>query len=171
MSKCLVVVDMQNDFIDGVLKNEYTQSIVEPLSRYIENFDGGVLVVMDIHDDEEYSSSQESELFPIHCIEGEPGWSLNYKIHNSLKSKNWRPLYKNTFGVVRKNSWNFLDDVDVIEIAGVYTDVCVISNALILKSWFPNKKIKILSKLCAGTSALNHATALTTMAGCQIEIV
>ena len=172
----LVIVDMQNDFIDGVLGTKEAQAIVPKITNFLDAFDGRVILTQDTHFDRTYLSTQEGQRLPVkHCIVGTDGWKINEKI--LAKVVDYNRLYedydifpKNTFGslMLTNNSW--LDEADTIYICGVCTDICVISNAMILKAAYPNTKIVVLKDLCAGTTVGNHANALVAMQHCQIDI-
>lgn len=173
--KILVVIDMQNDFITGVLGNAETASVVDKVVNKINDFhksekDGRIIATLDTHF-ENYLSTQEGKNLPIpHCIKGTNGWNLVDKIKSAL-SENDVMINKETFGaidlpdVIRK-----MGDVDEIRLVGVCTDICVISNAMILKAAFPEVPIKVTSSCCAGVTPESHENALNAMKICQIII-
>lgn len=174
MEKVLIVVDMQNDFIDGALANPAAQAIVDSVAREIEYFDGGVIFTRDTHH-ENYLSTQEGKKLPyIHCIKDTTGWCIpatlvEAAINHSIDERgSVKVLEKETFGFA---NWDkYLSDYDEIYICGTCTDICVISNALIIKAFFPGKKIVVLKDLCAGLTPEKHEAALEVMRSCQIDI-
>lgn len=167
----LIVVDMQNDFIDGALGTKEAVSIVENCKNKISDFDGEVLFTRDTHFDD-YMNTQEGKNLPVpHCIKGTYG----HEICNSLKPfVKHQPIDKITFGsselpeLVKSISNN---DVSSITLIGLCTDICVISNAILLKASFPEAKIKVDSSCCAGVTPESHNNALSAMKMCQIEII
>ena len=168
----LVVIDMQNDFIDGALGTKEAQAIVPKMTEYIKNFDGYVLATQDTHYDESYLDTQEGKKLPIkHCIIGTPGHMINKKIMEILVDKECDNIYKSTFGTLELASDPWLEDAKTIYVCGLCTDICVISNAMILKAAYPEARIVVLKDLCAGTTPGNHAMALAAMNLCQIETV
>ena len=173
--KILVVIDMQNDFITGVLGNADTVSVVSKVVKKINDFhedekDGGIIATLDTHY-ENYLSTQEGKNLPIpHCIKGTNGWNLVDQIKSAL-SENDLIINKETFGaidlpdVIKK-----MGEIDEIHLVGVCTDICVISNAIILKAAFPEVPIKVIASCCAGVTPESHENALNAMKVCQIII-
>ncbi len=173
MKNFLIVVDMQNDFIDGALGTPDAVSIVENAVRKIENFDGDIIATLDTHF-ENYLETSEGKNLPVaHCIKDTDGWRLNYKIIEALESKGYTSVEKLTFGSVdlpriieeKANGEDFS-----VELIGLCTDICVVSNALVLKANFPEKYISVDSACCAGVTPDSHNAALTTMKMCQIDV-
>lgn len=180
MNKVLIVVDVQNDFIDGSLKNEEAIKKVPNIVNYIKNFDGKYIVTtMDTHN-ENYFNTLEGKKLPVkHCIFKSDGWKLNKDIEEAINAKkiNQIPILKNTFGSVSqlpgslsliKNIYGV--DIDEIVFVGFCTDICVVSNALILRANYPNVRIAAVEDCCAGTSIESHNAAITVMKSCQIDI-
>lgn len=168
MARLLIVVDMQNDFITGSLANKDAQAIVEPMVEYIKNFEGDVCYTYDTHT-KDYLNTTEGKLLPIeHCIDGTDGWFINSKIYSAAKSI-WH-VEKPTFGY---KDWDkeSLDGYDEIIMIGTCTDICVISNALIIKAQYPDIPIKVIGSLCAGLTPEKHNAALEVMRSCQIEVI
>lgn len=171
MAKTLIIIDMQNDFITGGLGSEAAQNIVEPLCDYIKNFDGDIICTRDTHD-WNYLNTLEGQNLPIeHCIENTAGWCIDDRILKTLRDKTYAIINKNHFGTLE---WH-RDDLrrmmkSEIEICGVCTDICVITNALILRTIYPEHKITVLSDLCAGTSEEHHKQALEIMYQCDVEV-
>lgn len=168
--KYLIVVDMQNDFLTGALKNNDAVKAISYIKDKIQEFrDKGykIIYTRDTHD-ENYSDTLEGSYLPVsHCIKGTQGW----KISEALSpAKDDLIIDKKTFGYPY---WRYspITDGDDIYMVGTCTDICVVSNALILKTVFPDSKIHIYSKGCAGTTVENHNAALRTMKSCQCEII
>ncbi len=173
MKKFLVVVDMQNDFIDGALGTSEAVSIVDNAAKKIKTFDGEIFVTLDTHYDN-YLQTLEGKNLPIkHCIKGTDGWNLNKKIIDALNGKNYVTVEKSTFGstklpnLIQKASCN---ENFTIELIGLCTDICVVSNALILKAAFYENEISVDSHCCAGVTPKTHNSAIDTMKMCQIII-
>lgn len=172
MNKALVVVDMQNDFITGALANEEGQKIVPKIAEYIRNFDGKIYVTKDSHD-EHYMDTMEGKKLPVpHCILGTEGHDIVAEIYAALKEEdNFKTIIKLTFGSTDlAEELSTMEDIDEIILCGVCTDICVISNALLIKAFCPNTKITVLKDLCAGVTPESHETALKAMAACHIDI-
>ena len=174
MQNILVVVDMQNDFIDGALGTKEAVAIVPKVAEKIRNFSGKVLFTRDTHE-ENYLDTQEGKNLPVeHCIKGSEGWEIVEPLRKYLDKA--ACIYdKKTFGSLRLaqdiKAINEIESITSIEIVGVCTDICVISNAMLIKAAMPEVPVRICSECCAGTSEEAHKTALAAMAGCQIEIV
>ena len=174
MEKILVVVDMQNDFIDGALGTAEAVAIVDNAAEKIKNFNGDIFVTYDTHFDN-YMDTQEGKKLPVpHCIKGTKGWELNSKIAAALKDKNYTPVEKLTFGSVDLPSLvkdTIGDDSAEITLIGLCTDICVVSNALLLKANLLDAEIFVDSACCAGVTPATHNAALDTMRCCQINII
>ena len=169
MQKVLVVVDMQNAFIDGALGSPEAKRIVPLVKKKIEKAksDGTQIVFTRDTHTSLYLHTQEGQKLPIeHCIEGTKG----HEIHEELKQDVSIIFDKPTFGSLALA--NFITDsfATEIELCGLCTDICVISNALLLKAFLPEAKISVDSSCCAGTTPQNHENALSAMAMCQIDI-
>ena len=168
MKKVLIVIDMQKDFVDGALANPDAQAIVSAIAQRVETFDGDVIATRDTHA-ENYLQTAEGKRLPVpHCIANTDGWEITPQIAKALEKKNARLLDKPTFGYL---GWGMLGEYDEAELVGTCTDICVVSNALILKAMFPDLCVKVNAPLCAGTTKANHDAALAVMACCQVEIV
>lgn len=167
MKKALIVIDMQNDFVGGALANEQAQAIVSPIAAYVNSFDGDVIATRDTHVENYLSTAEGKHLPVVHCVHGTLGWQIADEICGALTHRNATILDKPTFGYL---GWG-LSDYDEIELVGTCTDICVVSNALIIKAKFPDLTVKVHASLCAGTSIENHNAALKTMACCQVEIL
>ena len=174
MKKILVVVDMQNDFIDGALGTKEAQAIVDNVVKKIENFDGAIYVTYDTHF-EDYMETNEGKNLPVcHCIRDTEGWMLNEKVKAALdKKESYTEVEKITFGSIDLPfvlaEENEMDDAE-IELVGLCTDICVVSNALILKANYPDTDIYVDSSCCAGVTPEKHQAALETMRSCQIIV-
>lgn len=177
MNKVLVVVDMQNDFIDGSLANPMAQAIVHKVANYVSTFEGLIVFTRDTHD-EAYLNTREGENLPVpHCIAMTDGWNINQEIYeaaeNNPKSKILK-VNKPTFSagtqlaVAIKTECEFPDE---IQICGTCTDICVVSNALSLVGAFDRANIVALANLCAGLTKEKHEAALEVMRSCQIEVI
>ena len=168
MKKLLVVIDMQNDFIDGSLGSPEAQAIVPNVKKKIEEYkvcENDIIFTRDTHYDD-YLETNEGKCLPVkHCIKDSFGW----EIAEELDTEGCPCIDKETFGF---NHWDELgDDVESIELVGLCTDICVVSNALILKATFPEIKITVDASCCAGVTPESHKAALTTMKMCQIDVI
>ena len=167
--KTLIVIDMQNDFIDGALGTPEAQAIVPNVKKKIEEYDAredAIVFTRDTHF-ADYLETNEGKHLPIkHCIMGTHGW----EIADGLEVPYARYINKPTFGWMGWKSFNF-EPSDEIEIVGLVADICVISNALILKAMFPECKIIVDSKCTAGTTNANYQSAVNVMRSCQIEVI
>ena len=165
----LIVVDLQNDFIDGSLGNTCNAQIVEPIEKLIENFDGEIIFTRDTHN-EDYLNTLEGKNLPItHCIKDTYGWQIR------IDTKDYKIFDKDTFGsydlVNYLKRLNEKEKIDKISFVGICTDICVISNAILVKNALPNTPIDVISSMCKGTSEANHKLALDAMKSVQINIV
>ncbi len=174
MKHLLVVVDIQKDFVDGALGTAEAVAIVENAAKKIREFDGEIFVTYDTHF-ENYMETAEGAKLPVpHCIKGTEGWELNADIADALADKKYTAVEKITFGstelpeLVKKAVGD--EDFD-ITLIGLCTDICVVSNALILKANFPEKEVYVDAACCAGVTVDTHNAALTTMKMCQINVI
>lgn len=168
MKKALIVIDMQKDFVSGSLANAAAKAIVMPIVRTIDTFRGTVIATRDTHD-KNYLSSTEGKNLPItHCIKDTNGWKIVPEIADALDFKKAVIIDKPTFGTT---NWDVLQGYDVVELVGTCTDICVVSNALIIKALYPDLTVRVRASLCAGTSVENHNAALQVMRCCQIEVI
>ncbi len=173
--KVLVVVDMQNDFIDGSLGTAEAEAVVPAVMERIRSFEGRVIATRDTHS-EDYLNTEEGRHLPvIHCVKGTEGWKIRREIDALLDEKAAVRIDKLTFGSVELGSYvKELDDeagVEEITLIGVCTDICVISNALLLKANLPEAEIRVDASCCAGVTPESHERALEAMKSCQIDIV
>ena len=170
--KVLVVIDMQNDFIDGALGTPEACAIVPAVVDKIRNFDGLILATRDTHG-ADYLNTQEGRNLPVeHCIKGTKGWELNPEISELIKET---PIDKPTFGScelgMRLKELAQHENIENITLIGVCTDICVISNAMIIKAFLPEVPVTVVKDCCAGVTPESHLRALEAMRSCQIEIV
>lgn len=174
----LVVIDMQNDFIDGALGTKEAVEVLPKVVEKIKNFDGKVFYTRDTHE-ENYLETQEGKKLPVtHCIRGSKGWELHPQIAELCKGD---ILNKPSFGstelgyMINEYRRNLralkTERVETITLVGLCTDICVISNAMILKAFFPEKPIIVDASCCAGVTPQSHKNALEAMKMCQIEVV
>lgn len=172
--KVLVVVDMQNDFIDGALGTKEAQAIVPNVVKKIEEYNGSqypIIFTRDTHY-KNYLFTQEGKNLPVeHCIYGTEGWNIK----EGLETMNCRYVDKDSFGWFNweRTIGNILpvSDIESIELVGLCTDICVISNAMILKAVFPEIPITVDASCCAGVTPESHKNALEAMKMCQINII
>lgn len=174
--KILIVIDMQKDFIDGSLGTPEAQAIVENVVSLIDGFDGEVLYTLDTHF-ENYMGTLEGKKLPVmHCIRGTEGWQEEPRVLAALERKNAKCFEKPTFG-----SYDLVDYVykavsggdaaAELTMAGLCTDICVASNAILLRAKLPNTVICVKADCCAGVTPASHQAALTTLAMCQMDII
>lgn len=172
--KVLVVVDMQNDFVDGALGTKEAVGIVENVVSKIKDFDGKIFATLDTHEDN-YMETSEGKKLPVpHCIRMTDGWLLNEKVKLALADKDYKTIEKGTFGSTQLvNEIQRLKGEDEIQIEfiGLCTDICVVSNVLLLKAYFPEVKMTVDAGCCAGVTPESHKAALVTMKMCQIDVI
>lgn len=164
--RTLIVVDMQNDFIDESLGTKEAQAIVPNVKKKIEEYHSRgdkIIFTRDTHN-ENYLQTNEGKKLPVkHCIYGTNGW----KIADGLETPDCKYIDKPNFG------WNHWENrvFEEVELVGLCTDICVVSNALILKSVFPDIEITVDASCCAGVTPETHKAALTTMKMCQVNVI
>ena len=164
MKKYLVVVDMQNDFIDGSLGTPEARAVVSAVCEKIRQYPADhVIATRDTHQ-ADYLQTSEGKYLPVeHCIEGTEGW----KIAEGLEVPGAIYVNKSGFGYTDWKDYQLED----VEIVGLCTDICVVSNALIIKALYPEIRVSVDASCCAGVTPESHNAALTTMKMCQIDIV
>ncbi|MBP5609660.1 MAG: cysteine hydrolase [Lachnospiraceae bacterium] len=166
--KYLIVVDMQNDFIDAALGTAEAVAIVPAVKKKIEGFDGKIIFTQDTHF-EEYMNTQEGKFLPVpHCIKDTDGWKIRQELLDAAACKDTEIVEKFTFGSDKLPS--MVKDPESIEILGLCTDICVVSNALILKAFYPEVPISLDPACCAGVTPDKHNAAIEVMRSCQISI-
>jgi nicotinamidase-related amidase len=184
MKKILVVVDMQNDFITGPLGTPEAVSIIDKVVEKIrgEEWDY-IYYTLDTHFINTYSESQEGKKLPIkHCLKNSPGWMLNKDIMLAIaNTDSYEKIEKDTFGSLDlayaidylNSCEDFEEPFEEIELTlvGVCTDICVISNALLLKAHYPEMTIIVDASCCAGSTPVKHMEALDIMRSCQIDVI
>ncbi len=164
--KTLIVIDMQNDFIDGSLGTAEAEAIVDNVKKKIEMYEAAgdeVIFTRDTHHEDYLDTNEGKHLPVVHCIENTDGWQISDKLH----TEGHRIINKPSFGYTKWSRYDF----EEVEIVGLCTDICVVSNALILKALFPDIKISVDESCCAGVTPESHEAALKTMSMCQIEII
>jgi nicotinamidase-related amidase len=175
MGKYLIVIDMQNDFVDGALGSEAAAAIVPAVIEKIWEFDGDVLFTYDTHG-EDYPRTREGRGLPVvHCIEGTKGWLLHGELEDVRFKVGGKAFTKTTFGSRALAEYlaiaNEKQPVERVELVGLCTDICVISNALLLKAFLPEAEIAVDASCCAGATPEGHERAIAAMRVCQIEIL
>ncbi len=172
MRKILVVVDMQKDFVDGALGTNEAVAIVPAVVEKIKSYDiKDVFVTYDTHQ-ENYMDTQEGHNLPVvHCVEGTEGWELDAKVKEAVKGATIvkKPTFGSTELAQQIKSISKKEEIE-IELIGLCTDICVVSNALILKAFMPEIHISVDSSCCAGVTPQKHEAALETMRSCQIYV-
>jgi len=170
MSKLLVVIDMQNDFITGALGSEQARAILPAVNAKIAQYKrsgNAVIFTRDTHG-EGYLATQEGRYLPVpHCIEGTQGHALA----GELDATGCEVFDKPQFGSLELAERVARGGYGQVELCGVCTDICVVSNALILKARLPETKITVDARCCAGVSEQSHKAALLTMKACQVDVV
>lgn len=171
MQNILIVVDMQNDFIDGALGTEEALAIVPKVEEKIRNFSGRVLFTRDTHG-ENYMDTQEGRKLPVpHCIRDTDGWQIRPELAALCRET---PIDKATFGSTNLGSIlqeaNEEEPVESVTFVGLCTDICVISNALLAKAYLPETELIVDASCCAGVTPQSHKNALEAMKVCQIRV-
>ena len=172
MNDVLIVVDMQNDFIDGALGTAEALAIVPKVKEKIEGFQGQVLFTRDTHH-ANYMDTQEGRNLPVpHCIEGSDGWQIRPELEALRRTE---AVDKPGFGSVQLaellRAMNEKEPIGSVTLVGLCTDICVISNAMLIKAYLPELPVRVDAACCAGVTPESHENALAAMAMCQIEIL
>lgn len=173
MRDILIVVDMQKDFIDGSLGTKEAEAIVDRVVEEIEKYEAeNIIATRDTHP-ENYLETQEGRRLPVvHCVKDTPGWEIDAKVAEALKGA--EVIDKPTFG-----SRKLAEELSAIAekeelrvtLIGLCTDICVVSNALLIKAFLPEIPVRVIADCCAGVTLASHEAALTTMKMCQIEVI
>lgn len=166
MKKTLIVVDMQNDFIDMALGTKEAVAIIPRVKAKIEEYrrhGNEIIYTRDTHGEDYLETAEGKQLPVVHCVKGTRGWD----IADGLYVDGCRVIDKPNFGWTGWDS----ETLEEVELIGLCTDICVVSNALIIKALFPNAAITVDSACCAGVTPESHTAALTTMKMCQINII
>lgn len=171
----LLVIDMQNDFVDGALGTPKAVAIVDAVAERARGFAGTVVFTRDTHGDD-YLSTQEGRNLPVpHCIKGSAGWELAPAIQAVCDERGACVFDKPTFGSCELAAWlaeqNAEQAIDSIELVGLCTDICVVSNALLIKATLPEVPVRVEAALCAGVTPAAHDAALSTMRSCQVAVL
>ncbi len=165
MKKTLIVVDMQKDFIDGALGTKEAVAIVENVRKKIAKYQANgdeIIFTRDTHQPN-YLETNEGKHLPVeHCIEGTEGWQIG----EGLEVEGAIYIDKLSFGFMNWKDY----DLEEVEIVGLCTDICVVSNALIIKATYPEIRVSVDASCCAGVTPESHEAALTTMKMCQVEV-
>ena len=170
MKNVLVVVDMQKDFIDGALGTKEAEGIVDSVVNKIKNFDGEIIFTRDTHYDN-YMDTQEGKKLPVvHCIKDSDGWEINEAIEE-LRKAEMKVFDKPTFGSVELAKYLSQNtELESVTLVGLCTDICVISNAMLVKAFMPEIRVIVDAACCAGVTPDSHKNALEAMKMCQIEV-
>lgn len=173
MRDILIVVDMQKDFIDGSLGTKEAEAIVDRVVEEIGKYEAeNIIATRDTHP-ENYLETQEGRRLPVvHCVKDTPGWEINQKVAEALRGA--QIIDKPTFG-----SRKLAEELSAIAereeirvtLVGLCTDICVVSNALLIKAFLPEIPVRVIAACCAGVTPASHEAALTTMKMCQIEVI
>ena len=171
--KILIVVDMQKDFVNGSLGSKDAEAIVPAVVKKAKEFDGDLIFTKDTHF-ENYMDTQEGKFLPVpHCIHSTKGWELIEPLEIIQKEKNY-PVYKGTFGctclAADLQAAHSKQEIASVEFIGVCTDICVVSNALLLKAYLPEVPVIVHASCCAGVTPQKHEAALETLRSCQIMV-
>ena len=172
MKKVLVVVDMQKDFVDGTLGTKEAVAIVDAVVEKVKHFDGEVIFTRDTHF-ENYLDTQEGKYLPVvHCIKDTDGWQIIPKLKVLCDTMACKCYDKPTFGstALAEDLKTCYDagELESVELVGICTDICVVSNALMIKAFMPELPVTLDSSCCAGVTPEKHKAALETMRSCQI---
>ncbi|WP_321973251.1 isochorismatase family cysteine hydrolase [Paratractidigestivibacter sp.] len=170
----LLVIDMQNDFVDGALGTPEAGAIVDAVAERARGFEGQVVFTRDTHGPD-YLQTQEGKNLPVtHCVRGTAGWELAPALAEVRSELGAPVIDKPTFGSTELVAWlvarNAEAPIDSIELCGLCTDICVVSNALLIKADLPEVPLCVDSKLCAGVTPQSHEAALSTMRSCQVDV-
>ena len=174
MKNFLVVVDMQKYFVDGALGTAEAVAVVPSVVKKIRGFEGEIFVTLDTHGDDYLKTAEGMHLPVKHCVRGSVGWKLDPNVFEALEGKKYTIVEKPTFGSLKLPRL-ISDQADgepfSVELIGLCTDICVVSNALILKASFPEAPVTVDAACCAGVTPEKHEAALQTMRSCQIKVV
>ena len=176
MNKVLIIIDMQNDFLTGALANPTANALVEPIADFIKNNTfNNIIFTQDTHREGEYAETQEGRKLPIpHCIYPYEGWRIAQPLEEAAlqtMTKGLICIIKPTFGYKDWGDMRELEHADEIHVCGTCTDICVITNVALLKTFFPETPIYLHANLCAGLTPHKHECAIETMRSMQVEIV
>lgn len=170
--KYLIVVDMQKDFVNKALGTAEAEAIVPAVLDKVKNFDGEVIFTKDTHF-ANYLSTAEGRMLPVeHCIKGTDGWMLIDELEQYCAENKNKVYEKLTFGCkeLAQDMARVQEEIESVELIGLCTDICVVSNALLLKVFMPEVAITVDAACCAGVTPQAHEAALQTMGSCQIRV-
>ncbi len=174
MRDLLIVIDMQKDFIDGSLGTKEAEAIVTDVIQLAEEFPGDVIFTRDTHT-EDYLNTSEGKHLPVkHCIKGTEGWELEARLEAVREKRAALVFDKITFGSKELAAYLAQEagsELSSVTLCGLCTDICVISNALMIKAFLPEIPIRVKASCCAGVTPASHENALEAMKMCQIEII
>lgn len=172
--KVLIIVDMQKDFVDGALGTKEAAAILPGVEEKARTFPGRLIFTLDTHTADYLETSEGKNLPVVHCVKDTPGWRLAGQLEEIAREKNAEVIEKPTFGSValaeRLREEYEAGKLSSIELLGLCTDICVVSNALLLKAFMPELPITVDAALCAGVTPEKHEAALETMQSCQIMV-
>ena len=171
MKQLLVVIDMQEDFISGALGTPEARAIVPAVVRRIAEFDGDVVYTRDTHGSDYLNTAEGRKLPVVHCVRDTPGWQIHPEVLRAGAGKTAAVIDKPTFGSGALCDFAAEGGYDAIELVGLCTDICVISNALCLKARLWETPIAVRRDCCAGVTPASHDNALAAMAMCQIDLL
>ena len=171
MKKLLIVVDMQNDFVSGVLGTKEAVAIVPSVASLVKDFDGDIFFTRDTHHDNYLDTAEGRKLPVVHCIEGSEGWEIIPELIPLVEEKNARVFDKPTFGSIELVNVLKNSSYSEIYLCGVCTGICVISNAMLAKAAVYETPVKVVEQCCACVTPDSHKTAIEAMKTCQIDIV
>ena len=174
MARYLIVVDMQKDFIDGSLGTAEAVAIVAPVTELVKSWDGPVIFTRDTHT-EDYMNTQEGRNLPVpHCIRETDGWQIETGLQALCEERGCKVFDKPTFGCMDLASYlveqNDEERIDEVVLVGLCTDICVISNAMLIKASLPEIPMAVVAGCCAGVTPESHERALEAMKMCQIAV-
>lgn len=176
MKHVLVIVDMQKDFVDGALGTPEAVAIVgnvtDKIAAYAHDPDGILIVTYDTHT-EDYMNTSEGKHLPVpHCVKGTAGWELDARVAQALDGVRYTAVEKPTFGSTELPALvkRLAGEDFSVELCGLCTDICVVSNTLLLKAHYPEIPISVDAAACAGVTPDTHNAALTTLKMCQIAV-
>ncbi len=175
MRKILIVVDMQKDFVDGSLGTKEAQAIVNDVVNEINKDYDLIICTRDTHHEDYLETNEGRHLPVVHCVKDTEGWMLDKNIAEAVSGRdNVTIIDKPTFGsekmIEELKRLNEEEAIAEIVLIGLCTDICVVSNALMVKAAFPEIRVSVKKDCCAGVTPGTHEAALTTMKMCQIEI-
>ena len=174
-SDVLVVIDMQHDFIAGSLGTPEARAILDGAVEKVRSWNGPIFYTLDTHN-ADYAETQEGRRLPVpHCIKGTDGWRVPAALQAALDEQGAVAYEKPAFGSPRLAqdlaARHAANPIARIELIGICTDICVVSNALLIKAFLPEVPVAVDARLCAGVTPAAHEAALATMASCQVEIL